>query len=567
MSFLGIPWKNDLRRSTALAVVFALAGAVIGILVIPHAPRKVDPNAPTPPVSLLGQRLALGPDTADKALHVVRRYAVSNIGIKVPGGRRIDIPRSSLGAQIERVRLAQLISDYRDAASPMRRALSDHKIKDTVVLPIPILIDSERGLATLLQVKDMVDQPATDARLDLETRKLIPEQDGIHLDVYATLARLVHAIRNGEPEVDAVVHRIAPRLKADQLGNVSFGEVLGWFETNYARGEKHALRTFNLRLAASRLDGYVVLPGETFDFNEVVGPRDEAHGYKVAPVIAEGELVDGIGGGTCQITGTLHGAAFFAGMTVVARRPHTRPSSYIKMGLDAAVAYPTTTLTLKNPFDFPVVLHETVRDGVVRAEVLGPMRKLTVTYVRKVQEITPFEEVERPDPKLTSGTRVLSQRGIPGFKIQRHRIVRDGAFAVRERSTDTYPPTTQIVRVGTADGSIESTEAADDAHPEYIADEYLAMTQGPGLKSPGVDHDEPGGGIVERRVPGRCGVRGWLEKEGLSHYVPSPQVASPDDCDKGSEKCKKGKPNASSKKTDRKKEAKNDPDDSKSRGR
>ena len=115
----------------------------------------------------------------------------------------------------------------------------------------------------------------------------------------------------------------------------------------------------------------MILPGETFDFNDVVGPRDEANGYKVAPVIAQGELVDGIGGGTCQIAGTLHGAAFFAGLDIVERHPHTRPSFYIKMGLDATVVYPTITLRLRNSFDHPVVLHETVRDGLVRAEVLG----------------------------------------------------------------------------------------------------------------------------------------------------------------------------------------------------
>ena len=94
------------------------------------------------------------------------------------------------------------------------------------------------------------------------------------------------------------------------------------------------------------------MPGEIFDFNEVVGPRDEANGYKVAPVIAEGELVDGIGGGTCQISGTLHGAAFFAGLEIVERYPHTRPSSYIKMGLDATVVYPTINFRMKNRFRF-----------------------------------------------------------------------------------------------------------------------------------------------------------------------------------------------------------------------
>ena len=99
---------------------------------------------------------------------------------------------------------------------------------------------------------------------------------------------------------------------------IDFDTVLGFFETRYNTAKKYADRTYNLRLAASRLDGMVLMPGDVFDFNEVVGPRDEAHGYKVAPVIAQGELVDGIGGGTCQVSGTLHAAAFFAGLEIVA---------------------------------------------------------------------------------------------------------------------------------------------------------------------------------------------------------------------------------------------------------
>src|SRR5690606_26048446 len=99
--------------------------------------------------------------------------------------------------------------------------------------------------------------------------------------------------------------------------------VLSAFETSYDVSMRAEARTYNLRLAASKLDGTVLLPGETFDFNATVGPRDEANGYKVAPVIAQGELVDGIGGGTCQISGTLHGAAFFAGLRMVERYPHT----------------------------------------------------------------------------------------------------------------------------------------------------------------------------------------------------------------------------------------------------
>jgi len=255
------------------------------------------------------------------------------------------------------------------------------------------------------------------------------------------------------------------------------------------------------------------LPGEVFDFNEVVGPRDEANGYKVAPVIAEGELVDGIGGGTCQISGTLHGATLFAGLEIVERIPHTRPSSYIKMGLDATVAYPTLNFRVKNPFPFPVVLHQTVKGGVVRAEVLGPPRTRTVTVIRRIDAVIPYEEQERPDPELPSGQRVLGQRGVPGFKVHRYRIVREGDHAVRERFDDVYPPTAQIVRVGAGSATRDAKKVKHDPHPEYLADELLVMTQGPGIVD-GEGQPE----TRESREPGTMGRAGWTRAAGMPYF-------------------------------------------------
>ena len=380
------------------------------------------------------------------------------------------------------------------------------------MLPVPVVLNSERAIPVLLALKDELDKTPADARLDLEQKRLIHEQPGRLLDLDATLEKLDDAVAEGKKSVELAFRERRPKRVAAELGNVEFGTVMGFFETTYDRSQKHLGRTFNLRLAASKLDGTVLLPGETFDFNEVVGPRDEANGYRVATVIAEGELVDGIGGGTCQISGTLHGATFFAGLEIVERYPHTRPSSYIKMGMDATVVYPTIDLRMKNPFDFPVVLHETVKNGVVRAEVLGSRRPYTVTLIRRIDAAVPYEEVERQDPKLPDGVRVLQQRGVAGFKLHRYRILRDGEHATRERWTDSYPPTQQIVRVGTsADLPRSSAKAEDDPHPEYVADELLVATQGPDLRDPKTGLPT----LSETREPGRYGRRGWTAKEGM----------------------------------------------------
>jgi vancomycin resistance protein YoaR len=507
----------ELYRFAAMVGIFVACGLAITWLVLPPAPAEDGQPLPTPVLRVAGTPIPTRGDPVGGALDLVRRYAAGELTLRLPDGSVRKLRRSSFGVEIDRVRLAEFVRDATAPDSPLRRAHDREKPGEPIDVPLPVDLDDDTAIAKLLDLKAEIDAPAADAYVDLATKTLKAEKPGLRLDVYGTLARIDAALHTGKDVAEASVEAIAPKLSASELGNVKFDQVLGYFETRYSQGSKSKERTYNLRLAASRLDGAVVMPGAVFDFNGTVGPRDEAHGYRVAPVIAEGELVDGLGGGTCQISGTLHGAAFFAGLDIVERYPHSRPSFYIKMGLDATVVYPTINFRFRNPFDVPIVLHETVAGGVVRAEILGPARKLTVTYFRRIDEIVPFEEVERRTPKLPEGTRVLGQRGIPGFKTTSSRVVRDGAYAVREKWSDAYPPTTQIIHVGTGPAD-PNVKAVDDAHPEYVVDEYLVVTQGPDIRTPGVPGPEPGGGTVESREPGRTGEYGWTERTGLSKF-------------------------------------------------
>jgi vancomycin resistance protein YoaR len=518
-----------MRRRLWLALFAALGGLAAWIAMPP--PKRADPPPELTAVTLDGRAIVpsqplpsgvpLPGDDADALAAAVRdatrAWLAAPLSVVVDG-KRYERTRAQLGARLDGDHAQSLAAQLRDPKSALRRA------RGPIALPIPYALDGQAAMAELLQLKDEHDVPAVDARYDFPTRKVTPDAPGRRIDAWATLARIDGALARGEASVEAVVEPVAARRTAAQLAEVSTDAVLGWFETKYARDLKHEARTFNLRLAASKLDGAVLLPGETFDFNAAVGPRTEMNGYRVAPVIAQGELVDGMGGGTCQVAGTLHAAAFFAGLDMPERRPHTRPSFYIKMGLDAAVAYPTVTLKLSNPYPFPVVLRETVQAGVVRAEVLGPRRTRDVTFERRVDEVIGFAEREVNDPNLPKGARELRQRGIPGFKVTRWRIVRDGPFAVREHHQDYYPPTSQIWHVGTG-AADPAFEAKDDEHPEYVADEFLTIAQGPDIKGP------QGSDTVESRVPGRTGDYGWTVREGFAkvmHGTRARGAAEPD---------------------------------------
>src|SRR5450432_559306 len=510
-------------RVIAIAVV---AGLSTGFLLVPTTSSPDDPKEPLPDVTLLRQKLPSDNNAQKVALERVRRYAASELALELPDGKRREIFVGELGGEIDKVRLAALVHDAQDRTSVLLRSYRGKDQQGPITLPVPVTLDRERAEKALLSLKDELDRVPVDARLDLEDRKLVPEQNGRLLDIDATLGAIEDALGHGEPRVKVVFEERRPKRVGSELGAVQFDEILGYFETHYDRSSKFLARSYNLRQASSKLDGHVLLPGEIFDFNDTVGPRDEANGYKVAKVIAEGELVDGIGGGTCQVSGTLHGAAFFSGLDIVERYPHTRPSGYIKMGMDATVVYPTINFRIRNSFPFPIVLHETVKNGIVRAEILGTKRTRTVTLIRRIDAALPFEEVERPDKELPNGVRVLGQRGVPGFKLRRYRLIREGDNAVRERWDDTYPPTSQIVRVGAGDMPKDQLKVQDDQHPEYLADELLVTTQGPSLDAADADEDgkkdddtsDRGGVTRESREPGKYGTAGWTEQAGMPYW-------------------------------------------------
>lgn len=510
------PMRLSLVRLAAMAGVLTLGGAASAYVMVSSEPPPPAPppaeSAATPALPSLriaGHDLPEGEDKIGRALDLTRKYATGDIKLRFPDGTTVPISRADLGLEIDRMRLAEFIKDASSTEGMLAKARAARGIEGPVDVPLPLTISGERAIGKLLDLKSKVDRPQEDAMINLTSRTVKPEKIGYQLDVYGTLSRLESAFRNGQTTVDADVRELVPARRAAELASVKFDAVLGYFETRYSSVGPAKDRTYNLRLASSKLDGLVLMPGDVFDFNKVVGPRDEANGYRVATVIAQGELVDGLGGGTCQVSGTLHAAAFFAGLEIVERYPHSRPSSYLTLGLDATVSYPNITYRFRNNFDFPVVLHERVAGGVVRAEILGPARKHTVSFFRRIDEILPFEELERETEKLAEGERVVTQRGIPGFVATSSRLVRNGAYGERTKWRERYPPTTQIVAVGTGPADMKP-KLKEDTHDEYTVDEYLVVTQGPPTRAA-----DPASGMVWNGTDGRTGEKGWIKALGF----------------------------------------------------
>ncbi len=506
------------RRALSGARIAAGVGLLGGAaaLSVPTTPAPAVAHAaiaaPAPNVSptILGAPIEANVPARALAERIAADYLDGPITITAEGLVETR-SRRALGAEVDVDALALRIEAARDEGSSLYRLRDEYDLEGPVELGMPATLRPEASLEVLLAMKDAVDREAHGASYDLEARRVVPEQEGRRLDAWSTIDRLAAALRDGTSEIAAAVRHTAPRRTAADLEGLHPDAVLGVFETRYSLTEEAADRTHNLKVAAARIDGTVLLPGEVFDYNEVVGQRSQANGFRNATVIAGGELSEDVGGGACQISGTLHAAALFAGLAIVERSPHSRPSTYIKLGLDAMVNYPTQNFRFRNDLPFPVLVHLTIEGGVARAEILGTEQRRLTTFVRRVDGFTAYDEVEREDPSLPAGVRVLEQRGVAGFRVTRFVVVRDPERnqAVRRRSRDVYPATTQIWRVGTGGPAPEGYEPPEgDRHPEYRADEYVTMTQGAGTV-----------GTVESKRAGTTGVVGWTAAAGM------PQVA------------------------------------------
>ncbi len=178
-------------------------------------------------------------------------------------------------------------------------------------------------------------------------------------------------------------------------------------------------RSWNIDLAARRLDGAIIHPGETLSFNRTVGPRGLADGFRRAPELLNGDRVEGVGGGVCQVASTLYAAALDAGIAIEARAPHSRASGYVPTGRDATVSFEhDIDLKLRNDLDVAVQVRMRAVGGQLTAEL----------YAERPSGRTVSVEFERARAADGSGLRVVTVRSIAA----------DGAVSREIVSRDVY---------------------------------------------------------------------------------------------------------------------------------
>ena len=269
-----------------------------------------------------------------------------------------------------------------------------------------------------------------------------------------------------------------PEVTLEKLGKEAFPHLLGTFSTTYNIQNEN--RVTNLELASEKVDGTIVLPGEVFSYNKIVGERTISKGYKEAAVYSGGKVIDGVGGGICQLSSTLYNAVIYANLEITERSNHRFLTSYVTAGRDATVSWGTIDFCFKNTRNYPIKIVSTVKNGVVTTEIYGIKEEVEYEVIieNTLTEVIPYTTNYIKDNTLNEGVEEITQYGSNGATSQTYKILKQNGIVVSKAllSNDTYSPLESIIRKGTKKTEQTSTEpegitkieGMDELNPELL---------------------------------------------------------------------------------------------------
>lgn len=235
--------------------------------------------------------------------------------------------------------------------------------------PIEIIVKSQDPeKIDIEKIHNDIYKEPVDAYYTQEPFAVYPSENGVDFKVSMDEAKKIIE-KEALEEYTIPLNIISPNVTTNMIGTEAFPDLLSSFSTKYAASNRN--RTTNLILASNKINGTVIMPGETFSYNKVVGARTIAAGYKEAPIYVSGEVVDGVGGGICQITTTLYNAVVYANLEITQRTNHQFVPSYAPASRDATVVYGALDFQFKNNRNYPIKLVSSVSGGIATFQIFG----------------------------------------------------------------------------------------------------------------------------------------------------------------------------------------------------
>ena len=320
--------------------------------------------------------------------------------------------------------------------------INDLSNNNTISIPV---IYAEPENIDLEKIHSEIYKEAKNAYFEENPFKVYPEVKGVDFDIKKAEKLLEKSENN--TEIVIKLNYKEPKIKIKNLKIDVFPNKLSTFSTRFDETNKD--RTNNLNIAASKIDGTILLPGEEFSYNKIVGERSIKAGYKEAKIYQGGKVIDGLGGGICQISSTLYNAVVYANLNVTERHNHQFITSYVQPGRDATVAYGSKDFKFVNNRTYPIRIDVYINNGIAAVDIYGIKEKNDTEIEIDVDTIStiPYETKYETDSNLPSNTEKLKQRGANGLIVKSYKITKQNGVEVSKEilSKDTYSSLDRII--------------------------------------------------------------------------------------------------------------------------
>lgn len=296
--------------------------------------------------------------------------------------------------------------------------------------------------------KDIFKLPV-DASYTTNPYVVYPSSNGLDFAIFMEEAKAI--ISNQQDEYTIPLKITYPNVTTNQIGNEAFPDLLSQFSTSFTSSGYN--RSNNIILSSAKLNGLVLMPGEEFSYNQAVGQRTRAAGFREAGAYSNGKVVQEVGGGICQVSSTLYNAVLYANLEIVERTNHYFNPGYVKAGLDATVSWGGPDFRFRNNRNYPIRIVTDTSGKKLKVYIYGLKTDDDCTVVLDPRYISsvPYKTTYQNDASLATGeTRVVSS-GSNGCKTATYKYVYDknGTLISSECiSRDTYSPRNKVVAVG-----------------------------------------------------------------------------------------------------------------------
>jgi vancomycin resistance protein YoaR len=377
---------------------------------------------------------------------------------------KVELPFRVLRPKVRAAQLTRAVRQARAALSapvrlqlgPTRWLLSRAKLARLLELPsggqTSLRVGGAHADAWLVKLGKRVEKPARDATFAVEGShvRVVPAQPGVRLDVVRTTEALLQAALKRRPTLRVAqlpVAEAAAKLSTAAARAMHIRDLVSSYTTEYGGIPN---RIHNVQLVAHLVDEKLIAPDATFSFNQTTGERNAAKGFLEAPVIVNGELTTGLGGGVCQVSTTVFNAAFEAGLKITERTNHALYISHYPQGRDATVDYPSVDLKFLNDTGSWLLLRTFVGSSTLTVNLYGtPVhRKVTSSTSPLVAHGSPPVQ-KSIDPSLATGEKVVDDPGVPALStsVTRDVYTSQGKLLYHDTWYSSYRAEPKLVRI------------------------------------------------------------------------------------------------------------------------